>query len=150
MKSQSDILYTKIEAYLQSAVPQLVDSWNEKHPGESLSQIMEWDRGYRDILTGLREYPAILLIEKGRSYQDSYTTRHTLVIGLAYTCDDMDMLQTHGQAYVDILEECIRADWHLGDACLDAVSYEIDTDIVTSIFVVACTLTINLDRGGFV
>ncbi len=149
MKSQSDILYGKIETYLKQSFSDLVTQWNDAHEGETLTDIMEWDRGYRDILAGLREYPAVLLIEKGRAFLDTYTTRHTLVIGLAYTCDDRDMLQAHGDAYLDILEESVRADWHLGDSCLDVVSYDIDTDVISGVYVAACTLSIDIDRGGF-
>lgn len=149
MKSRTDLILDVIKGHLQTTITNLVAEWNVANPGMHLEDIAEWDVGYRDILVGLRFYPAVMLIDQKRVLVDSYTVRHSLVIGLAYSSEDVDMLNGHGNAYKDILVDALLTDHTLGGAVIDSNGLEIECDVISSVYAIAAGIDVDVDRGGF-
>jgi hypothetical protein len=150
MGSRVDQVFDAMKAYLEPAVEAAIDERNESDPTLHLNHIAEWDRGYRDILTGIREYPAMLFLEKRRYGKSSFFTTYEMVIGFAYMNPDADEMQRQTDAYRDILEDVVRADWHMGESTLDVSGFDMDSDTIGGVFVSAIDVDIDVDNGGFV
>lgn len=133
--------------YFESELPIYVAQLNELCEGLNLPEVVEFDAGYRDIFAGLREYPAMIIVNRGRSIEPFFTT-YRLLIGLVVRSEDYDQLETWGQSYEDILEIIIRDDHTLGDACLDSNSVNIDNDVVNGLYIISCEMEVQIDRGG--
>lgn len=148
--TRSKALYNALEAYLKPAITEQVTARNEADGALYLLDIQEWAKGYKDILAGARQYPAILFMEQGRSHPEPYITRYTIEIGLAIKGGmDVSLLGDQGEAYCDILEDVLLEDHTLGGTCLDSNNLAIETGYAGSVFVASCTLDLDIDRGGY-
>jgi hypothetical protein len=141
-------LFERLEAYLKPALDSAVAQWNIDDPTLYLETVAEWDKGYKDVLAGLSEYPAILFMEQSRTHNESFTTTYTIEISLALKGGDT--IADKGEAYADILERALLADHHLGSTCLDSNDLIIETGMVGRVFLVVATIDLDIDRGGFV
>lgn len=148
MKSRTDKVFDNLEAYLKPTIKALVIEWNRKKK-LYLEFPKEWDRGYRDILAGNRDFPAVLFIERSREQTDSYTTEYGLAIGFAFKSSDMDLIEAQGNAWKDIWEDALTQDYHLGGTCLDSNHLLIESDMVNGIYLISCMIDVSVDRGGF-
>ena len=147
-KSRVDQLFDKLKAYLKPTLEEAVAERNSDDPDLYLENIKEWDRGYRDVLAGLSEYPAILFIVSSRSQLDSFTVRYSAEISIALKGNEN--LAEQGEAYTDILWDAVVADCHLGETCLDSSDLVIETGMIGSVFLVVATVDLEVDEGGFV
>ncbi len=137
-----------LKSYLETQMASRILSWKGENPGQDLPDIAEYDIGYKDVLVGLRAYPAILVVSDGWSSYDSYTTEYSVSCCLAYKCDDPSQLEAYGEALMDCLEDSIRSDNTLGGLCLDIGDVKAVTNVVSGIFMAALDFTVQIDRGG--
>ncbi len=150
IKTRSKELYDALEDYLKPAITDQIIARNEADGDLYLQDVREWSKGYKDVLAGARQYPAILFMEQRRSHPENYITRYAIEIGFALKGGmDQGLLADQGEAYCDILEDVILADHTLGGMCVDSNNLEIESGYVGSVFVASCTLDIDVDRGGF-
>jgi len=150
MTSRVDQLFDAMEAYLKPAIQTAIDERNADDSALHLSHIVEWDRGYKNLKTGIREYPAVLFLEKRRYERVSFFTTYAMVIGFAYMNPDADEMQRQSDAYRDIFEDVVRADWHFGETTLDVGGFDMESDTIDGVFVIAIDVEIDVDNGGFV
>lgn len=148
--SQVDRMLDRIEAYFKESISRHVEAITEEEPELLLHDIAVWQRGFKDIMGGLHDYPGVILCARKRSGSSPYETSYSLFMGLALTCDDTDLAERQGEAYEDILESCVREDYALGGSVLDCTKFEIESDMASNIYVIALTLDVLVDLGGYV
>lgn len=146
--NRSNRLTAAILSFLETELEGEVARWNEN--GAELPLVAEFDSGYRDIFAGLREYPAVIVLNRGREDRGSFSTEYKILIGLVLKSEDLEQLENWGQSYADILEDVIRSNPSLGGACLDVNNFRLNTDCVSGIFVISVEINVELDRGGFI
>lgn len=147
-RSRAGVLVDGMLAYLEAKTKALIDARNEAEPGLDLVQIASFEKGYRDVLTGLRAYPGLIVINRGRKSIDSYFATYRLLIGIAVKSEHADYLQRLGEAYEDILEDALLADPTLGGICIDSNGLDIANDCASGVYVISCSLEADVDRGG--
>ena len=151
MRNSIERFTSALIGYLQKAISERVASINEKDHGISLPDIALWQTGYNGVLAGLSHYPGCIVLVNGRTLTDPYTTTFSVVVGIGLTADDPDYLERIGRAYEDILEDCIRSDWHLGGAALDTdIGVQFQSDNVNNVYLIQAQLTCQVDLGGYV
>ena len=151
MRNSIERFTSALIGYLQKAISERVASINEKDHGISLPDIALWQTGYNGVLAGLSHYPGCIVLVNGRTLTDPYTTTFSVVVGIGLTADDPDYLERIGRAYEDILEDCIRSDWHLGGAALDTdIGVQFQSDNVNNVYLIQAQLTCQVDIGGYV
>lgn len=149
MKTRTDQLFDNLEAYLGPAIADAIDERNANSPDLYLENVKEWDRGWRDVVSGAREFPAVIFLEKSRSMADSFTAQYDLEIAFACKGSDAELIERQGEAYKDVLEDVLLADCHLGDTCLDSNNLSIETGYAGSVYIAVCSISLTVDRGGF-
>ncbi len=143
MRNSTDAFIERVQKYLKSA-------FSERAEELGIEDIATWDRGWNSVLSSLSAYPACLTFIDSKSLKDCYTTEYSLIIGIAVTSDDDEELEELGNAWADILEDSIRADWHLGEACLDSSAGEISFGVTKGIYCIWMRLECAVDIGGYV
>ena len=151
MRNRIERFASALINYLKPAISERVASINAEDPDISLPDIALWQTGYNGVLAGLSHYPGCVVLVNGRTLVDPYTTSYSVVIGIGLTADDPDYLEKMGRAYEDILEDCIRSDWSLGDAALDTdIGVQFQSDNVNNVYLIQAQLTCQVDLGGYV
>lgn len=148
-RSRADIVMNGLRSYLERKTQEMIDARNQEDPGLHLPHIASFQQGYRDIFAGLRDYPGLIVIERGREPAGSFWTRYKMLVGLAVKGEDADYLQDLGAAYEDILEDAILSDNTLGGICTDSRLVSLDNDCVSGVYIVSVSLEMDVDRGGF-
>lgn len=144
MRNSTDRFLDKVQEYLK-------ESFSKRAKDCGIPDIAVWDRGWNAALDSMTAYPACLTFVDSKKLIDPYTTQYYLVTGIAVSADDSNSLDELGNIWCDILEDTIRADWHLGGACLDC-SFDIDISIGVSqgVFVIWTRILCSVDIGGYV
>lgn len=151
MRNSEKRFLNALQDYLKKAITERVNAVNAENPDIRLPDIALWQSGYRGALSGLTHYPGCLTLINGRTLIDPYTTSFNVAIGVGLTADDPDYLEEIGRLYLDILEDAIRADWHLGGAALDtALGASFMTDCVNNVYLIEIDLECQVDIGGFI
>ncbi|MBQ3730026.1 MAG: hypothetical protein IJS84_09250 [Spirochaetales bacterium] len=138
-----------IAEHLKDHINEMVEAWNESHPSEPLPTISETDIGFRDVVSGLRSYPALCIAESGRDSSQAYFTTFDLNICIAVRNDDIDELQRIGYGLADCLEDAFREDCRLGDLVTDSSMGHPETGVVSGVFIFAVPANIVVDLGSF-
>lgn len=141
-------LLRRIAETLTEKVNDKVEEFNEEY-GTDLPLIAETDTGFRDVLTGLRTYPALLVAERGRDASSAYFTDYSLSIAIALRGDDMDLLQQEGTAVLDCLEDVLREDHTLGGLVLEAKGISPEIGVVSGVYIASVQTTVTVDLGSF-
>lgn len=149
MRNRVDVFLAKIMAFLEREFSRRVAEINATE--RILDDIALWDTGFDGVANGLTHYPGCLLLVDRRRLVDSYFSSFSLMIGIALTGDDLELLQKQGHLWEDILEDTIRSDWHLGGSCIDATEgKDMFSDCVSGVYMISITLECTVDLGGFV
>lgn len=128
--------------YFESAI--------QTFPDLNLQNIALWQSGFTGVLSGLQTYPGAILLVQRRSISDSFTTSFSCVLGIGLSADDPNYLEEMGNAWEDILEESIRADYHLGESVLDTNEISIESSCTGNVYVIQMAFTVQIDIGGFI
>lgn len=142
----NELLYKVIET-LKDDVNAQIEEYNAEY-SDSLPLISETDVGLRDVVNGLRSYPALLISEVSRDSSDAFLTNYNVSICLALHHDDIDELQREGTALTDCLEIAVRADHTLGGLVLDVQNMNTELGIVSNTFIAAMSADIVVDLGS--
>ena len=142
----NELLYKVIET-LKDDVNAQIEEYNAGY-SDSLPVIAETDVGLRDVVNGLRNYPALLISEVSRDSSDAFLTNYNVSICLALHHDDIDELQREGTALTDCLEIAVRADHTLGGLVLDVQNMSTELGIVTNTFISAMSADLVVDLGS--
>ncbi len=144
MRNSTEEFLTAVETYLKAAFSSRAGSIKVK-------DIVSWKKGHSTDLYSMDEYPAVLLSVDKKNLKDIYTTTFSLSVGIAIKAEDETFLDELGNIWSDILEDSIRSDWHLGEACLNTKSgSDIQIAVKSGILVISTTLICDVDIGGFV
>lgn len=81
LPSRTNLLLDAIQGYFEKAISEGLALVRSKVDIE-IPSIAQWDRGYRDVLQGMRSYPAALLICRSRKHDESFFTTYTLTLGV--------------------------------------------------------------------
>lgn len=149
LNNRTQHLLYKLVGYLRDSINSKIFAWNDIHTEYSLPEIAEVDVGYRDVLTGLRFYPALLVAESGRNCSEPYFTTYTLNFCIAHHNDDIDALQREGASLLDCFEDVIREDTTLGGNVLDISNITPEVSVVSGTYVAAIGITATVDLGSF-
>lgn len=151
MRNSTSRFIKAVQDYLKTAISERVAEANREDPGLHLPDIAGWYSGFDGVLSGLQHYPGCIVLVNGKTLLDAYTTQFTVVVGIGLAADDMSYLERMGRIYEDILEDCIRSDWHLGGAALDTeLGTQFDMDCVSGVYLIQAQLKCQVDLGGFV
>ena len=151
MRNSTERFVQAVTAYLKKAFSERVGKINELDTDINLQDIVLWQSGFNGVTAGLTAYPGCLILVNNRTLVDAYTTSYSMVIGIGLTADDPDYLERIGRYWEDILEDSIRADWHLGGAVLDTdIGVRFESDCTSNVYVIQAQLTCQVDLGGFV
>ena len=142
----NELLYKVIET-LKDDVNAQIEEYNAEY-SDGLPLISETDVGLRDVVNGLRSYPALLISEVSRDSSDAFLTDYNVSICLALHHDDIDELQREGTALTDCLEIVVRADHTLGGLVLDVQNMNTELGIVSNTFIAAMSADIVVDLGS--
>ena len=142
----NELLYKVIET-LKDDVNAQIEEYNAEY-SDSLPLISETDVGLRDVVNGLRSYPALLISEVSRDSSDAFLTNYNVSICLALHHDDIDELQREGTALTDCLEIAVRADHTLDGLVLDVQNMSTELGIVSNTFIAAMSADIVVDLGS--
>ena len=142
----NELLYKVIET-LKDDVNAQIEEYNAEY-SDNLPTISETDVGLRDVVNGLRSYPALLISEVSRDSSDAFMTTYNVSICLALHHDDIDELQREGTALTDCLEIAVRADHTLGGLVLDVQNMSTELGIVTNTFIAAMSADLVVDLGS--
>ena len=150
--TRTERLASAIRDYLFDALGEEADKWNQSDTDLGLPVLLIENifTGYKDIVDGAYARPCCSILVPKRSNPDSYTTRYHIVIGIALDNSDQEMLERWGYAYMDMLEDVIKQDPHLGGCCLQTTGLGIDSGELTGKFVVQAEFDVDVDRGGFI
>lgn len=148
-RSRGDIVMNGLRSYLEGKTQEMIDVRNQEDPDLHLPLIASFQTGYKDIFAGLRDYPGLVVIERGREPVKSFWMRYKMLVGLAAKSEDADYLQDMGAAYEDILEDAILSDNTLGGICTDSRLVSLENDCVSGVYIVSVSLEMDVDRGGF-
>lgn len=140
-------IFQEILERLQGNINAEIIEYNSSH-GDCLPIIADVEVGYRDVLTGLRCYPCLLVMELSRDCSIAYTTTYNVSICLAHHCDDINQLQREGSALLDCLEDSIRGDHTLGGLVLDVENIRPEVGVVSGTYVAAINADIIVDLGS--
>ena len=149
--SRTERLAGEIRDFFVSAIGEECDRWNTEDTSLDLP-VMPADHtftGYRDILDGSYPRPCMAVVVPSRSNPDSYTTRCHVVVGIALENADQETVEKWGYAYMDMLEDVVMRDTHLGGACLETLGLGLKSDELTGKFVIEAQFDVDVDRGGF-
>lgn len=127
-------LMLKIIETLKTDVNAQIEEYNTEYE-DSIPTIAEIDVGFRDVVNGLRTYPALLISELSRDSSDAFMTTYHVNFCIALHNDDIDELQREGTALVDCLELAVRADHRLGGLVLDIQNMTTELGVVTNTFI---------------
>lgn len=151
VRTSAEKFTTALKNYLQGAISERVAEANREDPSLRLPDIAGWSTGYDGVLAGLQHYPGCIILVNRRTLVDCWTTAFSVVVGIGLTADEPAWLERMGRAYEDILEDCIRSDWHLGGAALDTdLGIQMDSDCTSNVYLIQATMTCEVDIGGFV
>ena len=142
----NELLYKVIET-LKDDVNAQIEEYNAEY-SDSLPLISETDVGLRDVVNGLRSYPALLISEVSRDSSDAFLTNYNVSICLALHHDDIDELQREGTALTDCLEIAVRANHTLGGLVLDVQNMNTELGIVSNTFIAAMSADLVVDLGS--
>lgn len=142
----NELLYKVIET-LKDDVNAQIEEYNAEY-SDTLPTISETDVGLRDVVNGLRSYPALLVSEVSRDSSDAFLTAYNVSICLALHHDDIDELQREGTALTDCLEIAVRADHTLGGLVLDVQNMNTELGIVSNTFIAAMGADLVVDLGS--
>lgn len=132
---------TSIASAIQSAANEYLESHN-------LPTIDTVTVGITEVLGDMSAYPALLVAEKGRSYESPYWTTYNLLIGVAVRHDDMAALNELGESYVDAIEHALKGDCTLGGYAITSRMQPAEVGCVSGIYVAAFELIVDVDTGG--
>ena len=132
---------TSIAAAIQGAA----NDYLEHHDLPTIDTITV---GITEVLGDMSAYPALLVAEKGRSYESPYWTTYNLLIGVAVRHDDMKALNELGESYVDAIEHALKHDCTLGGYAITSRMQPAEVGCVSGIYVAAFELTCDVDTGG--
>ena len=142
----NELLYKVIET-LKDDVNAQIEEYNAEY-SDNIPLIAEIDVGLRDVVNGLRSYPALLISEDSRDSSDAFLTTHSVSICLALHHDDIDELQREGTALTDCLEIAVRADPTLDGLVLDVQNMNTELGIVSNTFIAAMSADLVVDLGS--
>ncbi len=150
--SRTEKLAAAIASYLFSSLGEEADKWNLADEELDLPVLHAENifTGYRDITDGAYARPCCSILVPRRSNPDPFTTRCHVVVGIALDNSDQETLEKWGYAYMDMLEDVIKQDPHLGGCCLMVTGLGIGSGELTGKFVVQAEFDVDLDRGGFI
>lgn len=149
LNERTHSLLSKVLNHLKSTMDQLITDWNEVNPDEKLPFIAETDIGFRDVVTGLRSYPALCIAQTGRDTSEPYLTDYDLNVCIAVRGSDIDELQRMGYDLMDCLEDAIRSDHTLGGCAVDSLIESPGCGVVSEVFVAAFVLRVRVNLGSF-
>ena len=142
----NELLYKVIET-LKDDVNAQIEEYNAEY-SDSLPLVSETDVGLRDVVNGLRSYPALLISEVSRDSSDAFLTNYNVSICLALHHDDIDELQREGTALTDCLEIAVRANHTFGGLVLDVQNMNTELGIVSNTFIAAMSADLVVDLGS--
>lgn len=126
-----------------------ITEWNSEHTSDTIPLIAESDVGYKDVLTGLRFYPALLVTEGARNISRPYFCTYTFSFCIAHREDDITDMQKHGEALLDCFEDTIRKDTTLNNLVVDCSNMQVDIGVVSGVYVAAINLNAEVDLGSY-
>ena len=132
---------TSIATAIQSAANDYLEDHN-------LPTIDTVTVGITEVLGDMSAYPALLVAEKGRSYESPYWTTYNLLIGVAVRHDDMSTLNELGESYVDAIEHALKHDCTLGGYAITSRMQPAEVGCVSGIYVAAFDIECDVDTGG--
>lgn len=133
---------------LTSLVNEKIGEYNTKYE-TALPLIVETDTGFRDVVTGLRTYPALIVAETRRDASSAYFTEYDLSVCIALRNDDIDALQQEGSAILDCLEDVCRMNSTIGGNVLSVDSLSPEIGVVSNVFIASVQMTVTVDLGSF-
>ena len=142
-------LLSKVMNYLSGKMMEIITDWNEENPDEKLPFIAETDIGFRDVVSGLRSYPAMCIAQTGRNTSEPYMTDYDLNVCIAVRGSDIDELQRMGYDLMDCLEDAMRADHTLGGCAVDSAIQAPSCGVVSEVFIAAFELEVRVNLGPF-
>ena len=140
--SRSTILTNASLEYLKGYIDGNARQWG-------VPTIASVEMGYRDIFTGVRDFPAIIGIVRSRKEHDSFSTSYHMLYGLALKGADIDLLQEEGERYADLLEDAVRMDGHLGGIAIETTGVTVTTDCTGGFYIISLECDVLVDRGAF-
>lgn len=144
----SDGIYKAVETYLDDAVNTEVAAWNTEKPGLGLPELRVFRRGYREIVGASATYPVCITNNPKREDDgDGFFSLWDMGVWVGLKSDDMDQLESWGEAYKDILHYVFQ-DNHLGGACQDTTDIVIHDDVVSGVYVILVEFTMTVALGG--
>jgi hypothetical protein len=144
MNDSNEILGKILDVIKETANERIAQINSDK--GLSIEPIQEIDIGYKDILTGLRNYPALVLLEKRRVTDDYWFTQFNLLLGFAFKSGMPEQMLEFGQYYKDIIEWAIISDHTFGGVCLDSNNMTMEDAYTSDIYVISTEFTVTCDR----
>lgn len=139
-------LLVALKDYLQIRLNEKIANFSLKNDCQ-LEKIKEFSIGYKDILTGLRDYPAIIILENKREICDNYFNRLYLLVGFAFNTSDKEQLIEFGQYYKDIIQECLLEDNTFGGLCIDSNNLIMEDGYTSDVFVISSEFNIDIERS---
>lgn len=140
-------LFLKVLERLRDDINAEIEEHNER-TDDVLPGIADIDVGYRDVLTGLRCYPSLLVMELSRDCSDAYFTTYSVNFCIAHHGDDIDELQREGSALLDCLEDALRGDHSLGGLVFDVRNMRPEIGVVSGTYVAAMSADVVVDLGS--
>lgn len=138
-----------ILTWLDSAINAAIAEHNTQEGALQLDPIAQSETGFRDVVTGLRAYPALCVAEISRDCADAYISKLRMSYAIALRGDDADELNRQGDAMVDILENVLREDHRLGGNALDSSNLTIDRATVSGVYVIAAGEMVNVENAEY-
>lgn len=149
MRNSTKKFVDAVTAWFRQEMDKRVDEANAS--GSHLPHIRSWASGYRSIVSGMDSYPGCILVVDRKVMADPYSVIFDLGIALGVSDDDPDTQEELIHIYADMLEDCVRSDWHLGGVALDVANgWEITYGYVQGVALAMATLSCEVDLGGFV
>lgn len=150
MRNSTRVFVKALTSWLRTEMDRRVDEANAAD-GNSLPHISSWASGYRAVISGMDSYPGCIVVVDGKTMVDPYVTAFDVGIALGVSDDDPLIQEELVQIYADMLEDCIRGDWHLGGAALDVDNgWTVDFGYVQGVSLALAKLKCQVDLGGFV
>lgn len=141
LEEMTDWLKTRINAEIARH--------NETESGVQLETISDAEVGFRDVLVGLRSYPALCVAETSRNCGDAYLTKSRVNLCVALRLDDEGELNRQGEIMTDITEKAIRTDPKFGGLLLDSSELVLEKSQVSGVYIIAGAMLVTYENENF-
>lgn len=144
-----DFVVDDILSWLETRINEEIVAHNAIQGAVQLEQIAQAESGFRDVVTGLRSYPALCIAETSRDCGDAYITTVRVSTCVALRGDDVDVLNRQGEAMASILEKVLRHDHTKGDLVMDSYNLQIDRGSVSGVYIIAAGEQISVENSDY-